>query len=61
MKRFDRHVGALQAALEQTPEVLYALRIDLPANVLFNVVYRVVDLLARRQIVIGRSGIGVHG
>ena len=30
VKRLDAHVGAVQAALQQTPEILAAVRVDLP-------------------------------
>ena len=35
VKRFHAHVRAVQAALEQAPEVLQAVRVDIAANVLY--------------------------
>src|SRR5665213_176481 len=36
--RFDAHVGTIQAALQETPEVLHTVRVDVAANVLFSMI-----------------------
>ena len=46
MERFDAHVGALHGALQERPEVLQAVGVDLPVHVGFGVVDDVVDVAA---------------
>ncbi len=53
---FDADVRALQTALQETPEVLHSIRVDLPANVLDGVIYNLV--LEFVQAIIGLKGIG---
>src|SRR5258708_17897151 len=38
MKRFDANIGALQPAFYETPEILKAISVYLPVNVLFGMV-----------------------
>lgn len=38
VERFDRHLGSFQTALQKTPEVLKAVRVDIPVDVLNRVV-----------------------
>jgi len=38
MKRFDRYVSALQGTLQETPEVLHSVGVDLPVNIPFGMV-----------------------
>ena len=40
MERLDADVGAVQPALEQTPEVLDPVRVNLPVDVLLSMVNR---------------------
>jgi hypothetical protein len=54
VERLDRDVRALQAALEQAPEVLQAVRVDLAVNILLGVVDNAVDERVRQV------GVGVE-
>src|SRR5215472_6220150 len=59
MKRFDTDIGALDTALQQAPEVLQSVSVDVPACVGFSVVNHVVDVLGI-QSSIGSPRIGEH-
>jgi hypothetical protein len=41
VKRLNCNVGSLQAAFQETPEVLDSLSVDLPANVLVEMVAKI--------------------
>src|SRR5690242_13563006 len=43
MERLDCNVGAFQSALQETPEVLDAVRMNFAANVFLNVIHGLVD------------------
>ena len=43
MERFNRHVGALDGPLQETPEVLQAISVNLSLHVLFGMVDHAVD------------------
>src|SRR4051794_10464016 len=43
MERFNRNVGALNATLQQAPEVLQPVGVDLPLGVAFGVVNDLMD------------------
>jgi hypothetical protein len=36
VERFDVHISTLQSALEQTPEILKTVRVNLPINIINN-------------------------
>src|SRR6266566_2944613 len=55
VKRFDAHVGSLQAALEQTPEILQPVCVDLPINIPFCVVNSLVNEILIVQSLIGQK------
>src|SRR6266404_111418 len=59
MERFDRNVRALQSALEQAPEVFESICVDLPLNIAFRVVNRLVNKVLIVQSLIRKKGIGV--
>ena len=54
VERFYGNVGALESALQQTPEVLHTVHVDIPIDVSFHLVHEVVDELVA-QIVVARS------
>src|SRR5947208_4071155 len=58
MERLDVYVGALQSALEQTPEVFEPVRVHLPINVPLGMVNRLVDEVWPQSL-IGHERIGV--
>src|SRR5439155_2093351 len=60
MKRFDAHVGALDGPLEERPEILAPVRVDLAVDVGFRMVDHVVGVVAM-QTGVGLQGIAVHG
>jgi hypothetical protein len=51
MKRFERYIGALEGALEQRPEVLAPVGVDLPVHVAFGVNDDIVDVVRVQPIV----------
>src|SRR6267142_4207480 len=59
MERLNRNVRAFQSALEQAPEILKAVCVDLPLNVTFCMVNRLVNEVLVIQSLIGQEGIGV--
>lgn len=61
MKRFYSNVGSAQTALQQAPEVLDALSMDLTANVFLNVVDRCMNVILSMQCVVGRKTVRVDG
>jgi hypothetical protein len=58
VKRLSRNVCAVDAAVQQAPEVLKAVRVDLAINVLYGVVHDL--MLEFVQTVVRREGIGVE-
>ena len=60
MERFKSNVSSLQAALQEAPEVLYALRVNLTANIFFEMINRVVNEVLFRKVVVALHRIGVH-
>jgi hypothetical protein len=59
MERLDRNIGALQAAFQETPEVLHSIGVNLAVNVGFGVINDLVGVFI--QPVIGKKLIGVDG
>src|SRR5438874_985635 len=59
MERLNTNVGARDAALEQAPEVLKAISVNLPVDVLFGMVDNFVSVFLRESV-IGLQGIGVQ-
>ena len=59
MERFNGHVGALKGALQQAPEVLQPVGVDLPINVRLGVVDDVVDVSRRSRPFVRDELIGV--
>src|SRR5262249_38880221 len=60
MERFDGNVGALDGALQETPEVLKAVSVDRAVHVGFGMVNDLVNVAALSHTVIGAQGIGVE-
>jgi hypothetical protein len=58
VKRFDAHVGAVEAPLQQRPEVLAAVRVDRAVRVGFGLVDHFVCVVGSQSRV-GRERIGV--
>ena len=61
VERFDSNVGALQAALQETLEVLDSLGLDLAPTVFFDVVYRVVNEVLFGKVAVAACRIGADG
>ena len=59
MEWFDTNVGSSDAALQQAPEVLESVRVNLPVNVLLGMVNDFVSIFLS-QSVIGCQRIGVE-
>lgn len=59
MERLRCNVRALRAALEQAPKILQAICVDLPINVAFGVVNRLVRKVLVVQSLIGHECVGV--
>src|SRR5437016_7012595 len=57
MKRFDTNVRAFDSSLQERPEVLKAIRVDVVLYVRFSVVYNLVSILT--ESVIGLQGVGM--
>lgn len=57
VERFDTHIGPVDSALEQRPEVLHPIRVDVPVNVLLRVINDLVRVVAIQRIV-GEQFIG---
>jgi len=57
MERFDANIGALQSALEQTPEVFHAVSVDLPVHILERMVDYLVLVALMLQSLIGQERI----
>src|SRR5438093_8623740 len=51
MERLDGNVGALQGTLQQAPEVLAAVGVDLTVNIPLSVVDDVVDVVSVQTII----------
>src|ERR1039457_602254 len=60
MERFDTNVASRNAALEQRPEVLKAVGVNLPINVFLGMVNDFVGVLGSQPVIRGQS-IGVEG
>src|SRR5258708_4351309 len=60
VKRLDADVGSMQAALEQTPEILHRVRVDIPIHVFDRVIDDSV-LVIRSQAVIGFQFVAEDG
>lgn len=58
MERFHGHIGALQRALQEAPEVLAAVRVNLPVYVRLGVVNDVVNVALVSQTEIRAQRIG---
>jgi hypothetical protein len=59
MERFDAHVSTVDTTLQQRPEVLKAVRVDAPVDVLHGVIDNLVGVLSS-QTIIGEERIGVE-
>ena len=59
MKRFDSNVSSTQVSLEQAPEVLQPVRVDLPVDVPFCMIHELMYKAIMQQI-IGDSIVGIH-
>jgi hypothetical protein len=60
MERFDGYIGALEGALQETPEVLKAIGMDLAINVCLGVIDDVVNVVTAESL-IGEMRVGVQG
>src|SRR3984957_9135594 len=60
VKGFDAHVGALQSALEQTPEVFKPVGMNLSVNVLFRMVNDLVLVTTMIQTFVGFERVSVN-
>src|ERR1039458_1702908 len=60
MKRFDRHIGTRDAALQETPKVLQAIRVYAAIYVLRGMVNDLVRIV-RCESFVGHERIGVEG
>ena len=58
MERLDAHVGAMNRSLQQRPEVLAAVSVNLPVDVRFGVIDDAVNV-AVGQILVGAQRVGV--
>src|ERR1022692_4868641 len=59
MKRFNAHIGATNAALQETPEVLQSVCVNTSVNVLDSVIYNLVRIISG-QTIVGTERIGVE-
>ena len=59
MERFDTHVGSGDAPLEETPEILKAIGMDAPVDILDGVIHNLVRVVAGEPTV-GEKRIGVE-
>jgi len=57
MVRLDSNISAAQGSLQETPEVLYALSVNMPANVLSRMVHNFVDEFKLASAPLVRAGI----
>src|ERR1035437_8223599 len=60
MKRFHAYVSAIDAALQQAPEVFKAVGMNAPVHVLHGMIDDLVRVFALESFV-GKQGIGVEG
>ena len=58
MERFDRHVSPAQIALEQAPEIVQALCVNLPPDVFDSMINDFVDERLS-QVIVADSGVRV--
>jgi hypothetical protein len=61
MEGFDRNICAAQSSLEQTPEVLNALRVDLPTNIFIHMVHRLMHELHVAERLVIAEPIAIDG
>jgi len=59
MERLYRYVRAFQSALEQAPEILKSVRVDLPIDVFLGMVNRLVNEVLIVKTLIGHERIGI--
>jgi hypothetical protein len=59
MKRLYGNIGSLERSLEQTPEVLHAVRVNAAMHIGLSFVHNVVNESALQSIVVGNSVIGI--
>lgn len=59
MERLDAYVGSLESALQETPEILQSVRVNLPVNVPLGMVNHLMPVVHVLQTVVGKERIGV--
>jgi hypothetical protein len=59
MKRFDTYIGSADAALEETPEVLKGIGVNLPIHVLDSMVNHLVRIVSGQSL-IGEQEVGIE-
>jgi nitrilase len=59
MKRFDAHIGSVDTALQQRPEVFKAVGVDAPVHIFNGVVHNLVRVGSGESFV-GQQGVGVE-
>lgn len=58
VERLNRDIGSAQSALQETPKVFDSLSVNLPTDVLFQMVHGLVEILFYPQVVVCRGLIG---
>jgi len=61
VERLDRYVGALDGTLQETPEVLQAVGVNMSVNVRLGVIDDAVDLSTLFHAVVGTERVSVEG
>jgi|SRR5271166_3142173 len=61
VKRLDGNIGSAKATLQQAPEVLDPLSVNLTANVFLDVIDRFVNVLPSCEVIVSRMAICVDG
>src|SRR2546423_12534873 len=61
MEWFYGNVSTAKPALQQRPEVLDAIGMDLPVNVFHGVIHHFMHELLSKRVLVGRKFIGVYG
>src|SRR5205085_1452878 len=51
VKRFDAHIRSLNRTFQETPEVLYAVRVNLTVNVLLRMVNYLMDIFSIKAVI----------
>jgi hypothetical protein len=59
VERFYAHIGAVEATLQETPEVLHRVRVDIAANIFHGVVNHLMGVVSL-QSVIGQKEVSVY-